>query len=71
MNIPETWHDEEAIEADMKLWLQSDLIEHSENVRQAFRIGWKAGARKAAMDIWKTIRGSFLAKRFQEGETDD
>lgn len=53
---PATWNDETAIEADMKLWLQSQIVEHDESVLKAFRAGWKAGAMQTAANMWHWIR---------------
>lgn len=55
MKPPETWNDEETLDADLRLWLHSESVEYSEDVLQAFRIGWKAGARQATINMGKWI----------------
>ena len=66
-NLPATWEDEKAIVLDWQLWLQSDLVEYSEDVLKAFRIGWKAGARQATVNMWHWIDGIMLGHARQEG----
>ena len=48
---PDTWKDQETIEADMRAYLLTDYVAHDEKVLQAFRAGWKAGARKATINM--------------------
>lgn len=55
MKPPEPWNDEEAIEAEKRLWLQSELVEHDEAVLEAFRIGWRAGAYYSAFQMFHWI----------------
>ncbi len=63
---PEPWENEEAIVLDWQLWLQSDLVEHSEDVLKAFRIGWKAGARYSAFQMLHWIRTEILGHKEPE-----
>lgn len=60
MKAPEPWNDEEAIEADMQLWLQSNLVEHDEAALEAFRIGWRAGAYYSAFQMLHWTRTIIL-----------
>ena len=57
---PATWNDEAAIEADMQLWLQSNLVEHDEAALEAFRIGWRAGAYYSAFQMLHWTRAIIL-----------
>ena len=52
MKLPETWNDEEIIDADIRLWLQG---QKNDDVIHAFRIGWKAGARQATINMGNWI----------------
>lgn len=63
---PDTWNDEETIEADMRAFLLTDYVAHDEKVLQAFRAGWKAGARKASMNMTHWIQSVM----FGHSETD-
>ena len=40
---PDTWKDQETIEADMRAYLLTDYVAHDEKVLQAFQAGWRAG----------------------------
>ena len=60
MKAPEPWNDEEAIEADKRLWLQSELVEHDEAALEAFRIGWRAGAYYSAFQMLHWTRAIIL-----------
>ena len=60
MKAPEPWNDEEAIEADKRLWLQSHLVEYDEAALEAFRIGWGAGAYYSAFQMFHWIREEIL-----------
>lgn len=60
MKAPEPWNDEEAIEADKRLWLQSELVEHDEAALEALRIGWRAGAYYSAFQLFHWIRTKIL-----------
>lgn len=60
MKAPEPWNDEEAIEADMQLWLQSHFVEHDEAALEAFRIGWRAGAYYSAFQMLHWTRAIIL-----------
>lgn len=60
MKAPEPWNDEEAIEADKRLWLQSEYVEHEEEVLNAFQIGWKAGAYYSAFQMFHWTRTIIL-----------
>lgn len=60
MKAPEPWNDEEAIEADKRLWLQSHLVEHDEAVLEAFRTGWRAGAYYSAFQMLHWTRTIIL-----------
>ena len=62
MNIPETWNDTESIEADLILWLQPGIVYQDPQVLEAFRIGWKAGARKSTVDMWHWINKAVLGR---------
>ena len=53
---PDTWNDEETIEADMMAYLLTDYVAHDKKVMQAFRAGWKAGAREATVRMWHWIQ---------------
>lgn len=53
---PETWNDEKTMEADMNLLMVSQYIKYDDKVVQAFRIGWKAGAREATVRMWHWIQ---------------
>ena len=55
IEVPETWKDEETIDADFRLHYLDQLFEYPEEVRAAFRAGWKAGARQATMNMWRWI----------------
>ena len=60
MKAPEPWNDEEAIEADKRLCLQSELVEHDEAALEAFRIGWRAGAYYSAFQMLHWTRAIIL-----------
>lgn len=62
MSAPEPWKDEEAIEADMQLWLQSSTVEYPEEVLRAFRIGWKAGARYTTREGFRNLVNYLIFK---------
>ena len=55
MNAPEPWKDEEVIEEDLQSWLQSQVVEYDENMLNAFRIGWKAGAMHTTVSLWRWL----------------
>ena len=57
---PDTWNDEETIEADMRAFLLTDYVAHDEKVLQAFRAGWKAGAYYSAFQMFHWIRTKIL-----------
>ena len=60
MKAPEPWNDEEAIEADKRLWLQSELVEHDEAALEAFRSGWIAWAYYSAFQMLHWTRAIIL-----------
>ena len=66
MRTPEPWKDEEAIETDLRLWLQTQTVEHDKEVLRAFRIGWKAGAKYSTERIWNWIVNIFFGYREPE-----
>lgn len=73
MKAPEPWENEEAIEADLRLWLLPQLVEYPEECQEcqnealkAFRIGWKAGARYSAFQMLHWIRTEILGHKEPE-----
>ena len=71
MKQPETWNDTESIEAELRLWLQSDIVHHDPKVLEAFRIGWKAGARKSTIDMWHWINAVLGLEQAGKDETEN
>ena len=65
---PDTWKDQETIEADMRAYLLTDYVAHDEKVLQAFRAGWKAGARKATMNMAHWIQEIVFGEKESEQE---
>ena len=71
MRMPEPWKDEKAIETDLRLWLQTQTVEHDKEVLRAFRIGWKAGAKYSTERIWNWIVNIFFGHREPERKEQD
>ena len=67
MKPPEPWENEEAMEADLRLWLLPQLVEYPEECQEcqnealkAFRIGWRAGAYYSAFQMLHWTRAIIL-----------
>lgn len=56
LEIPETWNDEKTIEQDLCIRLQAHHIKLSNEAKQAFRIGWKAGAMQATVNMGRWMQ---------------
>lgn len=69
--LPETWNDDVTLEQDMIIRLQAHRIELSEEAMQAFRIGWKAGAMQATMNMGNWMFSEVLGHGKPESEDYD
>ena len=53
---PETWNDEQSMNRSFHLWFGWHRLEDQRRARDAFRRGWRSGAMKATVSMWKWIQ---------------
>ena len=74
-NAPATWEDEETMNACFHEYFQDHLYEYPDAIKEAFRIGWKAGAGQATINMWhwinETVFGHVRLERNKNDESAD
>ena len=68
---PATWNDEETMSVYFRSYFQDHLYEYPDAVKEAFRLGWKAGAGHATVNMWHWIDEIMLGHARQERSEND